>query len=147
MAMELQLDVHVHADRLMLDGTQYFELLPGRYDGKHWVPGARFIHEYTFSLIEGIFEKHLPDYDHYTFIEVLRPQWEPILRDLASLRTALEHENVNVTLPYGRTLNVQPTFEETVETNQHALAVFLIDLETWLHQTLAVHEVVSILGL
>ena len=62
--------------------TQYFELAPGPYKRKHWQPGSRFIDEYTFSLIEGPFEEHVPGYDHFSYVEVPSSQWELILGDL-----------------------------------------------------------------
>jgi hypothetical protein len=56
-------------------------------------------------------------------------------------------EGAKVTLLYGGTLNVQGSFEEALEANQRALTTLLVNLESWLHQTLAEHDVVSVLGL
>jgi hypothetical protein len=146
--MDLQFDFRLHEDRSGLAGTQYFEFAPGRYR-KPWAPGSRYIHEYTFSLVEGVLESRVPGYDHFAFVEVPRPMWLPILRDLAVLRAALDDSatGARVTLPYGFTLNVQAAFEEALETNQRALSALLVDLESWLHRTLADHDVVSVLGL
>src|SRR5262249_9038640 len=128
--MELEFDFRLHADRSTLVGTQYFELAPSRYTGKHWATGARFIDEYTFSLIEGIFERHVPDYNHFAFVDVSRPTWQLILRDLTSLRVALEEsaKGARVTVPFGGTLEVQSSFEQALEANQRALATLLADL-------------------
>jgi hypothetical protein len=147
--MDLQFDFRLHTDRSSLTGTQYFEFAPGRYTRKHWTAGYRFIHEYTFSLIEGIFESRVADFDHFAFVEVPRPMWQPILRDLAALRAALDDSatGARVSLPYGSTLKVQSAFEDALEANQRALATLLVDLKSWLDETLAAHEVVSILGL
>jgi hypothetical protein len=147
--VDLEFDFRLHADRSLLTGTQYFELAPGASSGRPWAQRSRYIDEYTFSLIEGIFEKHARGYDHFAFVEVPRSQWEPILSDVAALRVALSQagETHRVTLPYGSTLNVQVPFERSLASNQRALAGLLADLETWLSQTCAENEVVSVLGL
>lgn len=147
--MDLAFDFRLHADCSTLMGTQYFELAPGRYTGQHWATGARFIHEHTFSLIEGIFERQVPDYDHFAFVDVSRPTCQLILRDLTSLRVALEEsaEGARVSVPFGGTLKVQSSFEQALESNQRVLATLLADLESWLHHTLADHDEISALGL
>ncbi len=110
--MDFQFDFRLHVDRSTMSGTQYFELLPGRYTGKHWNQQSRFVHECTFCLIEGVIEKHVPGYDHWGFVEASRTAWETVLLDLASLRAALEQreKSSRVTLPYGSVLRVQERF-------------------------------------
>lgn len=46
-------------------GTDYIEVGPGAYDGKHWQPDFVFIDEDIFYVAEGIVRKHFPAYDHY----------------------------------------------------------------------------------
>jgi hypothetical protein len=149
MAMEFEFDFRLHADRSAMTGTQYFELVPGPYDLKHWVTGARFVHEYTFCLIEGIFERRVPEYDHFAFVDVPRSQWGPIIGDLSALRAALSTacERAGPALPYGATLNVQPFFERDPEGNKRQLASLLLALVEWLGETLIWNEVISVLGL
>ncbi len=147
--MGFEFDFRLHDDPSVLVGTQYFELVPGPYDGKHWGREARFIHEYTFAVIEGVFEKHAPNYDHFAIVEITRAQWALILGGLVKLRSDLTQaaESYRVTLPCGRTLNVQSSFELNWRANQHSLTTLLSDLELWLHQTLMKCEMVSVLGL
>lgn len=146
--MELDFDFRFHSDPSSLVGTQYFELYPGRHTGEHWVPGGRFIHEVTFCLFEGIFEKGLPNYDHLSFIEVFRPQWKRILLDLAALLVSLEHaDESSVSLPYGQLLNVREAFEQDLANNQRALASLISEFQDWLRQTLTVHDCISVMGL
>jgi hypothetical protein len=59
MSIDLPFDFRLHGDRSTMSGTQYFELLPGRYTGKHWSEQSRFIHEHTFCLIAGILEQRI----------------------------------------------------------------------------------------
>ena len=147
--MEFDFDFRLHADVSTLVGTQYFELAPGVSQRHHRVPGSRFIHEYTFCLIEGIFEERVPKYNHFGSAEVLRSQWKLILGDLLTLRSALieKRETAKVALPYGGTLRVKALFEEGLAANQRQLTSLLFALEQWLSETLALNEVVSVLGL
>ncbi|MBI2687597.1 MAG: hypothetical protein HYX27_14900 [Acidobacteria bacterium] len=143
-----EFDFRLHADRSECVGTQYFELLPGPYRGKHWVPGARFIDEYTFSLFEGIFERHLADYDHFAFVDVLLPQWQPILTDLSDLQACLLRvDGSQVDLPFGRALHVKGAFEMDIANNQRGLAWLTAELRHWLSETLTMHDCISVLGL
>ena len=85
----LEFDFQLHADPSEVTGPHWFELAPGPYERKHWQPGSRFISEFTFCLIEGIFERHAPAFDHFSYAEVPSSQWKIILADLAILRAAL----------------------------------------------------------
>jgi hypothetical protein len=142
-----EFDFRLHGDRTTMVGTQYFELAPGPYRDAAWQPGSRMIDEYTFCLIEGIFENRVSNYNHFgPAAEVLRPQWTAILADLASLRTALEQagENVMVALPYGFTLNVRADFERNSAANQLRLVSLIAALKSWLNETLVAHQVITV---
>ena len=146
--LRVTFDFRLHADRSRCVGTQYFEFVPGRYCGKHWLPGGRFIDENSFCLFEGIFEEHLPRFDHFGFGEVSRAQWKPILADILELRGQLLWANGKaVQMPFGRTLRVEDDFQQDIATNRAGLAVSLSELEGWLRQTLTVYDCVSVLGL
>ncbi len=143
----IEFDFRFHADRSGCTGTQYFELTPGPYRSAHWVPGARFIDEYTFCLFEGIFEKRVPDYDHFAYVDVLRPQWKLIMADLSALcERLLRAENDVVDLPYGSTLRVEHDFALDVA-NKHRLATLISELQEWLGEKSGDHDCISVLGL
>ena len=145
----LEFDFQLHADPSEVTGPHWFELAPGPYERKHWQPGSRFISEFTFCLIEGIFERHAPAFDHFSYAEVPGSQWKIILADLAILRAALVEagETAKVALPYGYTLRVQPDFEQNWAANQRQLASLLSSLDQWLRETLALNDSISVLGL
>ena len=148
----MEFDFRLYADPSILVGTQYFELAPGPYEGEHWLPESRFIDEYTFCLIEGIFEEHVPGYNHFGCVEVPRSQWKSILGDLVSLRTGLSQvrETATVALPYGGTLKrlrLRTSFERNLAVNQRQLAALLCALKQWLSETLALNDLISVLGL
>jgi hypothetical protein len=145
-----ELDFRLHADPSRISGPHWFELAPGRPpEGKCRQPGSRFISEFTFCLIEGIFEEHAPAYTHWGYAEVPRSQWELILADLAALRAALIEagETSRVALPYAEFPSVQPSFEQNWAANQPKLASLLFSLDQWLIETLARYGSVSVLGL
>jgi hypothetical protein len=71
----------VLTDAKSLEGTQYFEFLPGRYQA-----GSVFLTEEVFAHVEPIFERNRPDFDHYSFIEIPKSGWQPILKGLEDLR-------------------------------------------------------------
>jgi hypothetical protein len=143
-----EFDFRFHADRSGCIGTQYFEFMPGPYGGSHWVPSGRFIAEDTFCLFEGIFERRVPGYDHFAFVDVPRTQWNLILTDISALHEQLLRANRNgVDLPYGNTLGVAEVFRRDVAGNQHRLAALLSEVEAWARETLIVHDCISVLGL
>ncbi|WP_321476502.1 hypothetical protein [uncultured Paludibaculum sp.] len=144
----IEFDFRLHADRSECTGTQYFELTPGPYRGAHWVPGARFIDEYTFCLFEGIFEKRAPDYDHFASVDVGRPEWTLVIGDLSALRERLLRvEDGMADLPYGGTLRVNDLFEADSINNSRCLAALISELLDWLRETLIQHDCISVLGL
>lgn len=128
-------------------GTDYFEFVPGPYRGQHWVPDGRLIHEETFCLIEGVFEKHMPSFNHFAFNDIPHANWMRILTDLSKLRGRLvQIDSLNIDLPFGHTWRPEEEFRRGAAENQRALAMLLLELETWARETLAVHDCVSVLG-
>jgi hypothetical protein len=144
----IEFDFRFHPDRSKCTGTQYFEFLPGPYMGAHWVPGARFIDEYTFCLFEGIFERRVPDYDHFGFLNIGGLQWDPILADLTNLRLALTKADWNeVEMPFGSTLRIEEAFRIELPNNQRGLIALLSEMDDWIRGTLRDHGSISLLGL
>ena len=146
--MDSEFDFRLHTDRSGCVGTQYFEFVPGPYRGTHWVPGGPFIDENTFCLFEGIFERHVPNYDHFAVSHVVLPQLNVIVIEITALEERLLRANgKEVNLPYGGTLRVEDTFRRDVVENQRRLATLLSELEIWLRKTLTAYDCVSVLRL
>jgi hypothetical protein len=59
--------IHLIRDKRQLEGTAYFEFLPGRYTGQHWNEKSVYLDEEVLGLIEKPFMDSLPSYDHYAF--------------------------------------------------------------------------------
>jgi hypothetical protein len=82
--------IRLHTSMKDLDGTAYFELLPGPYRGECWGPNSVFLDEEAFGLIEPIFVRLCPKYDHYAFTDIGRPLWRDILTELDALAAVLD---------------------------------------------------------
>ena len=62
--------IRLSRDKSLLEGTAYFEFLPGHYVKEHWNDSSVFLDEEIMCLIERPFMDALPDYDHYSFFDV-----------------------------------------------------------------------------
>lgn len=147
--MQFRFDFQMHTTPSTLKGTQYFEFVPGPYDGRHWQLGAVFVDEYTFSLFEGIFERRVADYDHFSLMEIDASTWRLIVEDLQSLREVLtsDQSEQGVNLPFSSSLKVEDYSSANRKQNRHELALLLVQLVQWLEQTLIRQPVISLLGL
>ena len=56
-----------------LEGTAYFEFLPGPYHGDHWGEASVFVQEQVFCLIESALQRHHPGFDHYSAATIQNP--------------------------------------------------------------------------
>lgn len=88
-----QIPIKIITDKNELEGTCYFEIMPGKYKGSCWQDGSIFFDEEVFSLIEPAFERHVPNYDHYAFTDISKEQWNKILNDLASQKFDSKRED------------------------------------------------------
>lgn len=143
------LDYRLHRDPSQLEGTQYFEIAPGPYQNEHWQPSSTFIHSDTFILFEYIFEKRCPRYDRCGYCELNSTTWNQVLDDMSELRAALsasgdlataraspEHTPTDWRHPQGLPITDPP-----------ALALLLLEFETWGRNVAAAHSTVTIQGL
>lgn len=101
-----------------LEGTCYFEFLPGKYNNQCWQDDSVYLDEETFCLIAHIFEKNLLEYDYYSFMEIEKDQWPLIINDL-----------------------------EILGNQKKELETMIADLVNWLKATLKKESVISLLGL
>jgi hypothetical protein len=133
-----------------LRGTCYFELLPGKYGGKCWTDKSVYLAEEVFSLIEPIFARRVPMYDHYSFVGIRRPEWDRILADFDLFAKALGEaestSDLNGYLGFLFTTS-QEEFSQHFRTNADALADLLRNLIGWLTEQLRSHECISVLGM
>lgn len=80
--MHGDIDLTVYRTPAELTSTAYFEIGPGRYNGKHWQPGFVFLSENAFNMAEPIFVRHDPEFDHYGMNDIERSVGMAIAADL-----------------------------------------------------------------
>lgn len=132
-----------------LHGTVYFEFLPGPYREKCWGPNSVFLDEETFGFIEPYFEKHVPSYGHYSFVEIDRSVWLDILEDLDSLAEMLDGNPTNADLSVDLGFFSEDTEREFYShraENIELLHATVRELSLWVQSKLDEFEVVSLLG-
>jgi len=143
-------DIRLIRSPAELEGTCYFEFLPGQYCKKCWNEGSVFFAEEVFDLIEPIFERHIPGFDHYAFVEVSRDQCSLIINELETFRDRLANVNgvaelgtlVRLTAAFA-TRDLESAFLETRRSIQKMVA----DLAAWLREESAHHNKISVLGM
>lgn len=137
-------------DKAELQGTCYFELLPGEYGGQCWNDGSVFLAEDVFGLIEPIIARHEPQFDHYSFVSIRRATWEQIIADLERVAERAETARSVGDLRGEAGFLFMPTkgdFARDFGANAGALAGLARELVGWLREQLRQHERVSILGM
>lgn len=137
-------------DKSELQGTCYFELLPGEYRGQCWNDESVFLDEDVFGLIEPIIARHEPQFDHYSFVGIRRPAWERIIADLERLAehagSAASISDLRGELGFLFT-TTEREFDQNFRASAEALAGLASELVGWLGDQLREHECVSVLGM
>ena len=137
-------------DKSELEGTAYFEFLPGRYSEKHWNDNSVFLEEEVMCMIERPFMDNVKEYDHYSFIDVARDRWQPVLAGLADLKEKLvearEIEDVRdlFCCIWPDTLD---EFSDDFDGNRKKLIDLIDEFCAWAKQTLREHDAIAVLGM
>ncbi|WP_190942227.1 hypothetical protein [Nostoc flagelliforme] len=133
-----------------LDGTCYFEILPGKYEGNCWNQNSVFITEEIFGYFEPVFERHEPDFDHYAFMAIGKDVWTLIISDFSNLMQVLE-QSQDVQELEGKVGFVfrdsMCRFASDFRSNAMTLAGVLRELSEWLEEQLKNHDCISVLGI
>ncbi|MFP4346456.1 MAG: hypothetical protein ACLFU8_17355 [Anaerolineales bacterium] len=137
-------------DKEQLEGTLYFEILPGEYKGRCWNEGSLFVDEEVFAYLEPIIEEHAPHFDHYAFVEIPPETWYLIIADLRDLRADLA-EAESIEELRGRVgfifAGSERDFADHFEENRDSLRELLGELIVWLEDALETHATISLLGI
>lgn len=137
-------------DKAELQGTCYFEFLPGEYKGQCWNDASVFLAEDVFGLIEPIIARHEPRFDHYSFVAIRRHAWERIIADLERLAERAERASVVGELA-GEVefffTTTEAEFGREFRANADSLARLARELVGWVREHLREHECVSVLGM
>jgi hypothetical protein len=137
-------------DKGELQGTCYFELLPGEYKGQCWNDGSVFLAEDVFGLVVPIVTRHEPRFDYYSFVGIRRPAWERITADLERLAERAKAAAGVGDLRGEVGFIFSPTeaeFAQDFRANADALTRLARELADWVREQLREYECVSILGI
>jgi hypothetical protein len=133
-----------------LEGTDYFEFLPGEYRGKCWNHESAFMDEEVFGFLEPIVANCEPKYDHYAFTPVQRGTWERILQELTKLQTdvAAASDVSDLGAKMGLFFSTtQDTLAADFASYQPSIVLLIGSFSAWVRSHLKKHETISILGL
>ncbi len=83
------MDFTVRSEPASLEGTAFIELVPGRFDGRHWQPRSIFVKEDAFVVAEGIIARHYEGYNPLGPNEIPREIGRLVLEDWRSAAIAL----------------------------------------------------------
>ncbi len=147
---EMNPEIQLIRDKSSLEGTAYFEFLPGRYANKHWNDGSVFMDEEIMCLIERPFMDALPDYDHYAFCDVSRARWGEVIRHLDAFRDKLSAAQGpgDVTREFCRVwAGTKESFTRDFENNRKKLIDLIVEFTAWVQEVLGEHESIAVLGM
>jgi hypothetical protein len=133
-----------------LSGSCYFEILPGKYGGKCWNQNSVFMTEEVFGYLEPIFERHIPDFDHYAFVEISRDDWMLIIADFNNLLQVLDQAQ-DIKELVGKLgfifKDSIERFENHFSSNIIMLAGTVRDLSEWVNEQIKSQDYISVLGI
>jgi hypothetical protein len=143
-------EIRLIRDRRELDGNLYFEFLPGEFDGQFWNDGSVYVAEEVFGYLERMFVLYAPLVEHYSFANVPREQWYPLLQHLtqfaAQLDVATNMDDVRGDLEFVFR-DSEERFAADFEQNARAFAALIRELVAWVGEQLETRAGVAILGI
>ena len=137
-------------DKAQLEGTAYFEFLPGRYANEHWNDGSVFLDEEIFCLIERPFMDSLSGYDHYAFCDVAAEQWQPVLTGLQKSRDHFSRAKTPEDIADQFCCvwdSTTASFADDFPRNRKDLIRLIDELTEWIKETLMEHGSIAVLGM
>lgn len=132
-----------------LQGTFYFEFLPGEFTGTAWNKDSAFIDESLFDWIEPAFSI-LPGFDHYSFATIHKIDWMKCIQHLKEMQDRIQIVTNIPELIAGLGLSHKPypgILETDFDLAMDKFRIFIDDLIEWLQITLQTATHISILGI
>ncbi|WP_444893315.1 hypothetical protein ACJJIE_01730 [Microbulbifer sp. TRSA001] len=142
--------IQIIKDRSKLEGTCYIELCLGKYKGKHWDESSLFFDEEVFGLIEVIFERNIPNYNHYCMNDADSNSWGKILTELKelseSLRSANDFNEIigKVSFVFGGTRDY---FQNHFQSCRGQLQEMISELSAWAETNINKYGHIAVLGI
>ncbi len=137
-------------DPVELEGTCYFEILPGQYLGKCWNENSIFLEEEVFGYLEPSIQKAFSEFDHNGFHSIDIDIWNKIILNFEEVKHLLLHESeIDQIDKYIGFIyqNSKMNFVEKFAENSKNLIKLIDELIIWINQTSKEYEQISILGI
>lgn len=143
-------ELRIIRDKSQLEGTCYFEILPGIYEGKCWGAESIYFEEEAFGFLEKIIESVVPEFDHFAFTEIEKEKWVTIIEKFRQLSSKLQSAKLPNEVEEGLCFfckNTQQEFESQFDSNKKLLSEMINEFCSWLKAQLESSKCVSVLGL
>jgi hypothetical protein len=132
------------------ESTCYFEFLPGKFNKKCWNNESVFIYYLHICYIEPILEKHICNYDHYSFMSADKLALNKIIHDLSQLTDILQRAK-NL-IEFTTKLNfsfrdIEENFTKDFRQSKIELMKMIGDFVLWIRETIKSHNQISVLGM
>ena len=120
-------------NKSLLDGTDYFELLDGKYQNKCWNDGSLYINEYDFAVVEDVFSEANKEYDHFGFVEYDGYKSKKIIKQLKERMLEIENSNFRIT---GETFSADlyKNLNECLERDREKVQNFIAKIIGWMER-------------
>ena len=141
------MDFKLIKDKSELEGTCYFEFLPGKFKDEHWNNTSVFLSDDSMFVVEDLFEKNFIKYDHCGFCEIDSCDFLPLLKQLEErklliLKEGKIKENSKLAIhEYYKEVNV------AIQSNKEKVSFMIEELIDWIKLALKEQDTISILGL
>lgn len=133
-----------------LKGTDYIEVLPGKFANKHWNPQSVFFNDEHFIFIEQIIMRHSAHYDHYEMTDIDKATWDKILIDLETLHDKIANKS-RLSDFQSEVYSFFPTtdrrFLKLKSQDINHVRKMLIDFIRWTRISIKQHDTIAVLGL
>ncbi len=133
-----------------IEGTCYFEFLPGIYKDECWNEESVYIDYLQIYYIEPILAKHINGYDHYSFMSADKTTWLDIIKDLIQtkevLRKAQDFDELTSSLSFPFR-DIENNFIDSFEESRVELMKMIDDFVLWVRETLKTHNKIAVLGM
>jgi len=136
-----------------LEGTDYFEFLPGTHNGKWWNDESAYLQtDEGFGFIWFVFDHYIKEFDYDGESKMEREDTQKIISALQELKHVMDQSRTAQLavsmLPYGEfPMRSMPYIWRDWKAHQSQVENMIDDLCSWLTEVLKKHSEITILGM
>ena len=144
--MKITMEYELITDRVQLEGTCYFEFLPGKYENKCWGEYSAYLTEDSLVLIEELLIQVNPYYDHYSVTEFSSRQINQFTEELAKAIAKIEMDKYSIASTifsddYIKKLN------KNLRAKKNEVIELVTDLKNWMEQMIQAYDTITVIGI